>query len=667
MIIFIWTAFIGHRWRTKFDNVSIFLSKNAESSEFFKWRDITPPHLDVPPSPCHQQGAIVPPTQVPFASQMASQLDTKSHWLSGDKMKQTGFVEMAVKRVRKRRQFVRRMLSDAFDLLIVVLATISLLLVLLPFYEQDETIGKMSAFMWVDWFVSGAFIVDVCGRVIVLDRLEYSSRLNFCIRNWFEFPSLMCDVPGLTGVVSYFNPWAAPIDRIFRVLRILRAVRLVRMYYRITRNHLVFPIISDQPFRFLLTFMAILILLSAMAIKTHEQYTVDPQFDDFASVLWYVLVTVATVGYGDMYATTVYGRLVSVFVASLGIGLLGMLSAKMVQKILAAESTSHSLHTRKVGVQQRRKVERRQIEKMAAYINPMNAVLKGVCIAEDDGLLKNAMEVRSWRHVQLSENSMSLPVEELNLDGGGGKFQQKNMQKNSVGHDHNMRIRKQVAVLGGHGVITSSTALRLVLRANGIYEGPGSKRLRGPFADMWNELFMLIYEPPLMYETSMERTMCIMRHKRMLETPPTQECYTTADPWVLKQQKVDRTLAVYGIAEFPEWHSIRDQVRILVLQQDRLNNARWAVSNLEYRLDVKPPPPVTSLNFVANRDLSRRIMGVTGAKKLLQNSVMAAHRRIMKVQGSITSSVSLLPESQRNSDSESGSDDEEEEYTTRIA
>jgi voltage-gated potassium channel len=61
-----------------------------------------------------------------------------------------------------------------------------------------------------------------------------------------------------------------------------------------------------------------------------------------ADALWWVYVTITTVGYGDRYPTTSAGRIVGVFVMTAGVGLFGTLSGFLANKFLAppqAEST----------------------------------------------------------------------------------------------------------------------------------------------------------------------------------------------------------------------------------------------------------------------------------------------------------------------------------------
>ena len=50
---------------------------------------------------------------------------------------------------------------------------------------------------------------------------------------------------------------------------------------------------------------------------------------EFGDALWWSLVTISTVGYGDMYPVTTGGRLVAVFLILIGVGVCGYIAGFM--------------------------------------------------------------------------------------------------------------------------------------------------------------------------------------------------------------------------------------------------------------------------------------------------------------------------------------------------
>ncbi|MGK0289053.1 MAG: voltage-gated potassium channel, partial [bacterium] len=86
-------------------------------------------------------------------------------------------------------------------------------------------------------------------------------------------------------------------------------------FYRL-RNH---PI-----FQFLVVFFAFL-YSAAFLMMMLEQGSKSP-FNEFISSLWFSLVTVTTVGYGDMYPSSMGGRIAAVAIIFVGIGFSGVLT-----------------------------------------------------------------------------------------------------------------------------------------------------------------------------------------------------------------------------------------------------------------------------------------------------------------------------------------------------
>nr|WP_256438035.1 potassium channel family protein [Pontibacillus sp. ALD_SL1] len=69
-----------------------------------------------------------------------------------------------------------------------------------------------------------------------------------------------------------------------------------------------------------------LVFLSSLLIRWVEPETFPTLFDGF----WWVMTTVTTVGYGDLYPVTVGGRLIAIFLYIVGIGLIGVVIGKVV-------------------------------------------------------------------------------------------------------------------------------------------------------------------------------------------------------------------------------------------------------------------------------------------------------------------------------------------------
>ena len=67
-----------------------------------------------------------------------------------------------------------------------------------------------------------------------------------------------------------------------------------------------------------------LFALSGAVLVTFFENKTNDEFQALGDAIWYVFVTMTTVGYGDIYPITVLGKILGGFIAILGIGMFAM-------------------------------------------------------------------------------------------------------------------------------------------------------------------------------------------------------------------------------------------------------------------------------------------------------------------------------------------------------
>jgi hypothetical protein len=128
------------------------------------------------------------------------------------------------------------------------------------------------------------------------------------------------------GWLDLLSSLPFPQVKIFRLVRILRVVRLLR---EVGPNRFFRAVLKDRASSALLVvvYMAILLLeFGATAMLAIELQAPDANITNASDAIWYVYVTVTTVGYGDRYPVTNAGRLMGVLIMTVGVGLFGTLT-----------------------------------------------------------------------------------------------------------------------------------------------------------------------------------------------------------------------------------------------------------------------------------------------------------------------------------------------------
>jgi voltage-gated potassium channel len=129
-----------------------------------------------------------------------------------------------------------------------------------------------------------------------------------------------------------------PLLRPLRMLRLVTALLVLnRRTERWTRGRLAVYVGGTT---------ALLVAVGALAILDAERGRPDANIGDYPQALWWAVVTITTVGYGDFYPTTVPGRLVALCLMLGGIGLIGFVTGSLatwiVERISAADRPSEA-------------------------------------------------------------------------------------------------------------------------------------------------------------------------------------------------------------------------------------------------------------------------------------------------------------------------------------
>ena len=108
--------------------------------------------------------------------------------------------------------------------------------------------------------------------------------------------------------------------RAFRIFRIFRALKLLRYNKALNRFRVAFKIVKEEVTLFFIVTL-VLIFITSAGIYFFENEAQPEVFKSVFHSAWWSIVTLTTVGYGDVYPITIGGKIFTFFVLMIGVGL----------------------------------------------------------------------------------------------------------------------------------------------------------------------------------------------------------------------------------------------------------------------------------------------------------------------------------------------------------
>jgi voltage-gated potassium channel len=205
------------------------------------------------------------------------------------------------------------MLTVAWEIFVLGVAVLSITNLFLMIFISDPHIQQIITI--VDSILILIFLIDFLRRVRVADDAR-----KYVVKGW-----------GWLDLISII-----PMLRIARILRIVRVMRVLQRMGGPSAAMQAFFASRATGGLLLVFLIAILVLeFGGIAVLFTEKDAADATILTAGDAIWYIIVTMSTVGYGDIYPVTDLGRLFGVVIIVVGVGVFGTLTGFLANAFMA--------------------------------------------------------------------------------------------------------------------------------------------------------------------------------------------------------------------------------------------------------------------------------------------------------------------------------------------
>ena len=224
---------------------------------------------------------------------------------------------------------INKLLNNRFcEIFIVIFIIINIVCLC---FETDKTIylKYQSLFLNIEVISIIIFTIEYILRLISINNLKEAIR-----------PLMIID---LLSILPFYLPLKILDLRILRIFRLLRIIRIFKLARYFEALQMIGKVICKKKYELASIFGVLLLLMfiSSFLMYYAESNSQPDAFHNILDTFWWSLVTFTTVGYGDVYPITPFGKLLSAIIVLIGIMLFALPTS-----ILTAEFLNYNDNNR---------------------------------------------------------------------------------------------------------------------------------------------------------------------------------------------------------------------------------------------------------------------------------------------------------------------------------
>lgn len=234
-------------------------------------------------------------------------------------------------------------LGKWFDIVLIVAILASVLVVILSTMPEAQGAPWKTRFLAIEWVFTALFTAEYLTRLMVVKRpLKYAF-------SFFGIIDLLSILPAFIGII-YPGSERLLVVRTLRLLRIFRVFKLARYLSEATAlRHAVYQ--SREKIIVFATVVLIVVVISGALMHVVESQAGNQAFASMPSAMYWAVITMTTVGYGDITPQTAFGKLLTAVLVLIGYSMIivptGILSAEIAQqgrRRVSGQACSHCMN-----------------------------------------------------------------------------------------------------------------------------------------------------------------------------------------------------------------------------------------------------------------------------------------------------------------------------------
>lgn len=217
-------------------------------------------------------------------------------------------------------------MGKRFDVILMIAIVVSILIVTCDSLFQSH-IWVMRSFVALEYLLTVFFTAEY------LLRLYCSPKPSAYVLSFFGIIDLISILPMYLGLIFH----SARFMIVLRAFRLIRIFRIFKLFAFLEEGYLLLESIkaSFRKISIFFLFVVIIVICLGTVMYMVEHGEPDSPFTDIPTSIYWAVVTMTTVGYGDITPITEWGRFFSALVMLIGYTVIavptGIVTASMVQ------------------------------------------------------------------------------------------------------------------------------------------------------------------------------------------------------------------------------------------------------------------------------------------------------------------------------------------------